>query len=352
MKEERLNKAVYQMCRLAAAGFNDWKSLGDIYARRQGDLLLLNYTAKAQISGRWNRVEQVCRGLIIDTRRGTVAARPFDKFFNWEEGGRKSFSPIVTVSEKVDGSLGILYRVGDEYGIATRGSFDSEQALVATQMLGNHDLGFLPSEYTLLFEIVYPENKIVVDYGDKRELVLLAARNRHTGEYVSREATDYIGLHAGFRRPKVYDVESVDGLLAAVAALDGQSEGFVVEFADGKRFKFKGERYRELHKILSGLSFNFVLNAIKTGVAEETRLALPDEFVGEFDNMASSIEAHVLDVLTDLKMAYAICDGQDRKEFAGKVTARYPELAPYLFAMKDAKSEQEIRDMILRREYK
>ena len=57
----------------------------------------------------------------------------------------------------------------------------SDQAVEATKMLQNHDLSNLNRDWTLLFEIIYPENKIVCDYGDTRNLFLLAGFDKKMG---------------------------------------------------------------------------------------------------------------------------------------------------------------------------
>ena len=85
--------------------------------------------------------------------------------------------------EKLDGSMGVLYIMPDgEKAIASRGSFVSDQAKFATEYLNEKysEVRFLP-QYTYLFEIIYPENRIVLDYGNKKEIVLLAIRENHTG---------------------------------------------------------------------------------------------------------------------------------------------------------------------------
>src|SRR5438874_2440055 len=98
-------------------------------------LTIYNYTAKCQYDQLWSDVTRVCRGLIIDDN-GTVVARPFPKFFNMDEHSRSDivFSKAFTITEKVDGSLGVLYPSGDGWAIATRGSFTSGQAVKATEI--------------------------------------------------------------------------------------------------------------------------------------------------------------------------------------------------------------------------
>jgi len=157
--------AVDDIINKVLSGFTDWGSLGGIYVRERHGLLLFNYSNAALFSGEWNPYERVCRGLMIDSQTGQIAALAFPKFFNWMQGGRCTKAHVVEATEKQDGSLAILYR-DDGLKICTRGSFDGEQALWATDFLNTMypDLGeTLPEDITLLFEIIYPENRIVID---------------------------------------------------------------------------------------------------------------------------------------------------------------------------------------------
>src|SRR3972149_3073306 len=101
------------------------------------DLLIWNYTPKAQFSRYWTDETMMARGLITDLE-GNVIARPFRKFFNYSEHtGEDSKLPSLPmetfeVFDKLDGSLGILYWRGETPYIATRGSFSSDQAIRGT----------------------------------------------------------------------------------------------------------------------------------------------------------------------------------------------------------------------------
>src|SRR6187402_342704 len=78
------------------------------------ELFILNYTEKAAYEGVWNNVTLNCRGLIVDAGNWLIA-RPFPKFFNYGQPGCPEIDldePVV-VSDKLDGSLGILYRNPD-----------------------------------------------------------------------------------------------------------------------------------------------------------------------------------------------------------------------------------------------
>lgn len=325
--------------RLVVEGCTDWKQYGEVVVRPFGDLLIFNYTQAAQYAHRWNLFEQVSRGLIINARTGEVVARPFDKFFNWFEGGRKADGHIVTITEKMDGSLGILYRDGGRYAIATRGSFDSDQALWATRFLNEYyDLRGLPDEWTLLLEIVYPQNRVVVDYQGAEELVLLAIRNRSTGEYLPFFPTVFETAEAfGFSIPRTYQFNNVTDIMAAAAVLDEKTEGWVVEFSDGQRFKFKGDKYLELHRLIFGLSFKNTLAAVASGTVAYVREQIPDEFLGQFNAWVEEIEATVRTIQVEVAAALDAAPKDSRKEFALWVRANHLPLAPYLFAALDGK---------------
>ena len=111
----------------------------DIVNHPQFDWLsIVSYTKHAQIDREWNEVTMNCRGIIFDNRDYTILYRGFEKFFNQEELeglGIKVPELPFEAFEKLDGSLGIMYFVNDVPYIATKGSFQSEQAIHATKIV-------------------------------------------------------------------------------------------------------------------------------------------------------------------------------------------------------------------------
>lgn len=156
------------------------QAIDDGYVRVQHHpelpLRILNYSEKVQWEKAWTSVTLTCRGLIVDDE-GNIVARPFGKFFNYSEHpeGSLDLGAYAVVTDKQDGSLGILYPTPDGHAIATRGSFTSDQALHATKIWQERyaDKVTVYPDTTYLFEIVFPENRIVCDYGDLDDLVLL-----------------------------------------------------------------------------------------------------------------------------------------------------------------------------------
>jgi RNA ligase len=234
---------------------------------------IFNYTEKAAYENVWNDVTLKCRGLIVNFVTDEVVARPFEKFFNYGQRGAPEWSmdTLVSVADKVDGSLGILYStpgVENGWSIATRGSFTSEQAIQATRMLHERYPNYVPTDNTTqLFEIIYPENRIVLDYGGDSELVLLGAVDNETGRWYaphewpnsgwwgpSAKSFGVVSLADALRMPPR---ENAEGLvlhrvqIETDAALNVRACGGVDSSA---RLKIKQDDYVALHRILTGTS--------------------------------------------------------------------------------------------------
>lgn len=333
-------RTIEDIVSLAKQGCSEWKSFGSVDVKEKDSLLLFNYTNNAR---RWNFFEQVSRGLIINRVSGEIVARPFDKFFNWGQNGQTTDSPILSVTEKMDGSLGILYRQNG-YKIATRGSFTGKAVIVATKLLNeNYNLDSISDEWTLLFEIISPENRIMIDYGSTRALVLLAIRNRFTGDYLSLHRVKEIANTCRFPVPKVFSFSTVSEMTELQKSLDGNQEGWVAEFADGQRFKFKGDRYCELHKIAAGVSLKKTAEAFISGTVDKFRMTIPDEFLEEFEGYLDQVKSTVLKTVQETEKAFAAAPkSETRKDFALWVQNNHEHLAPYLFAMLDGKEVETV----------
>lgn len=314
----------------------------------EADLIIWNYTPKAQYSKTWDEYTTMCRGLITDLE-GNVVARPFPKFFNLNETPETSVenlpAEVPEVTEKMDGSLGILYKVNGKARIATRGSFSSEQAKWATKWLNDNyaNRAFLEG-YTYLFEIIYRENRIVVDYGKREELVLLAMIENETG----REVGDLDLL--GFSLPKSYS-GTIEYLASCAEYLEGNDEGFVCRYSNGLRVKIKGKEYVRLHRLITGFSSKSIWECLRDGTnIEEMLERVPDEFYqwvastrkdlqSKFDSIKEQVSKEFLAVTTELEMVYGdgtgVLKDVPRKEWALRIQKTiYPKL---LFALIDSR---------------
>jgi RNA ligase len=245
-------------------------------------LKVYNYTARTQYERVWNASTLMTRGLI--TRDNEVIARPFQKFFNYDEIPKSSNNVLKgpwEVLEKLDGSLGILYKFREnDYRIATRGSFDSPQAIWATKFFKEHFLEWKPIDnLTYLFEIIYPENKIVVDYENREELLLLDVLETKTNERVD--------VYSPFERCPTYGFSTEIPM-----AERNNKEGYVLVNSKGFRVKVKHEQYKRLHKLITECSNITVWEYLSQNLAiNELIDNLPDEHYPWLKNQIDSLKA-------------------------------------------------------------
>lgn len=285
-------------------------------------LTILNYTERCQYErGLWSTVTLSCRGLIHDDA-GRIVARPFRKFFNYGQPDAPTLdldSPAI-VTDKLDGSLGILYPLGNGYAIATRGAFASEQAQHATALLRSRYASYVPPEgWTPLFEIVYPENRIVLDYGGRDELVLLGAVEIATGRSVGPN-DDTLAAWL-WQRADVFPYRTLADALAA--PLRTNAEGLVVHLVwSDERVKIKQADYVALHRIVTGLNERIVWEHVSEGKPVADLLApLPDEFHEWAGGVAARLLATVESAAAEVEHAYStiltsLPPSPTRKDFA------------------------------------
>jgi RNA ligase len=241
---------------------------GHIRVRRHPSqpLAIANYTRRAAYQRVWDDVTRQCRGLIWNVETLEVVARPFPKFFDLYETGERTPDCPPVAHEKLDGSLGILYRVDGAWSVATRGSFDSEQAVWATGHLRRRygDLR-VPAGVTPLVEVLYPENRIVVDHG-REDLVLLGVIEVATGADVPLWEIDWWPGPTAAQ----HVVASADGAYRlATGDAFARREGLVLAwYRPGRpsvRAKVKHPSYVELHRIVTGSTERDIGRAVVVG---------------------------------------------------------------------------------------
>jgi RNA ligase len=246
---------------------------------------IYNYSRDCQFSESWDEITLNMRGTVLD-REGNIVARVFPKFFNMEEHKPEEIpNEEFEVFEKMDGSLGILFHYEGEWHLATRGSFVSDQAIKGKEILSRYRYEKLIPGYTYLFEIIYPENRIVCDYGYE-DLVMLAVIDNKDGyelrihdNDIHLEGIRFANLYnnLGFKIVKKYD--GVQDYKQLKSMIKNNAEGFVIKFKSGFRMKIKGEEYVRLHRLLTNFSNVDIWELLKDGRdLDEFLDRVPDEF--------------------------------------------------------------------------
>lgn len=236
------------------------KDMGDGFIKKAQHpdlpLAIYCYSHLAQFKQYWTRETMACRGLIVDQTNGQVIARGPGKFFNYGQPGTPSFSleDECIVTDKLDGSLGIFWLYEGHAGIATKGSFTSPQALKATELLNTTEEG----EYTIsqwdkdmtlwqtpIFEIIYPDGRIVLDYGKEESIRPLGSVDLEKG-IIRRQLNTDLVLKRNITVAEALAIPprpNAEGLVLDVLTPDG-----VVHL------KIKQEDYKRLHAIVTGTS--------------------------------------------------------------------------------------------------
>jgi len=311
-------------------------------------LSICNYTPKAQYEERWDPITLQCRGLIFDFD-GRVVARPFEKFHNLDHENLPPLESWTVAYDKIDGSLGIIFNYQNEWHVATRGSFTSDQARWAQKKLPDYldALNAVRREpLTWLVEIVYPENRIVCNY-DFEGLVLLGARSVEHGDILRPEQLPWTGR----KSEKLFE-----GTLLMALELEPRegAEGLVLYIED-EMWKLKQEDYVALHRLMFGLNERRVweiaacvdlrregyeLKQISSGIGldpkdieriweryplndhtsaiEQLKEELPEEFRPWLDRVDWKLSAQFAACLRSAQnwVGFAQMKASDRKEFA------------------------------------
>ncbi len=250
-------------------------------------LSIYNYSRTCQYDSMWDEITLACRGLILDNE-GNVVASSFAKFFNYEELLWPNKIPekgdYVYVQEKVDGSLGTLFYYNDEWHLATKGSFTSEQAVKGMEIIkSKYNLKAFMPDMVYICEIIYPENRIVVDYKGKEKVVFLSVTSK--GEELHWTTAQAVFKASGIPKEDLVKTEQhfVFGpelYRSLKAKNEVNKEGFILRFQPGNfRMKIKFEEYVRLHRILTGFSSKDIWEMMSKGENLEPLLErVPDEF--------------------------------------------------------------------------
>lgn len=286
-------------------------------------LLIANYTSKASFDRAWDHVTRRCRGLIWHGETKEVVARPFEKFFDLNETTHRPPDRPPLAHEKLDGSLGILYPSSGGWRVATRGSFDSWQALWATAYLRDNFESFdAPAGLTPLVEIICRDNRIVVEHHAEG-LVLLAAIDHASGADLPLWEVDW---WPGSQVDQHVVDSAHDAYLLATSETYEQREGLVLTWYRPNRPSFRAKvkhpRYVFLHGILTAFTERDVWRAV---VAEEWRSRAAPSEIGKVLNVSAETAAAVPNLADALALTPPeFCARVD--EVVGRLRTRYAQM--------------------------
>lgn len=272
------------------------------------DLNILNYTEAVQFKHKWTDTLLQCRSLIVDGK-GNVKSRSLSKFFNLEQDkcyDKDLITDNYRTFDKADGSIGTLfyYSYDDvensenegEWIFYSKGSFQSDQAIIGRQILEENFPQYqkLDKTQSYVFEIIYQENKIVVDYSDIRTLLYISSFMVDGTEKLESNEM----LNKGF---DIVEEFTYDSSLNDLKNMNiDNKEGFVILFDSGLRLKLKFEDYLNLHRTVTNLTPKYILDLVKSDkTIDEIVEMIPDEFHSWFNKIMTKIQRYITDIKTE-----------------------------------------------------
>jgi hypothetical protein len=320
-------------------------------------------------------VADQCRGLILRPGRiiteddggiigpTTIVARPMDRFFN---AGDSVAAPIdwktARIQEKLDGTMCIVYydTVKQEWHIGTRavpeadvpfGSPPGSPLLNNTfaelflyamgktreEIWGHPPAGDLfytahgqfftglNKEWTYVYELTSPLNRVVVKY-DKYRVTMLAARETQTGDYV----TDQVRYEEFLCLPSEWRLNTLDEIRAFVDCSDpAKIEGAVVIDANNNRVKVKSKAWilASRSKDMVTLSKRGALRSIIDGSITNVLPLLDSDVVEYIEQLQGGLKEYSR--VVDISAATFKKVTTDRKAYALMVQASGLWTAPF-----------------------
>ena len=278
---------------------------GNINVQREDGLEIFSYSKSCVFDGAWDKFTLMARGLILCPKEKKIIALTFPKFFNFGEVSTKLPDLPFRAFSKYDGSLGLVYFYKDKWKVATKGSFQSEQAVWATDYLNKYgSLDKMNPNITYLTEIIYAQNKIVVSYSFEG-LVLLSGYYLDSGIELNRNEIITEGNTVGFTIAKEEKYESLDEMLKVTETLDVNNEGFVVRFSNGYRIKIKSQEYCRVHRLISNCTPLAIWDMLRNNDnLDIIRIDLPEEHQKDFDNIIGLLQKQFDDNIKIIKDFY------------------------------------------------
>ena len=327
----------------------DWKGLlqKDPYfleIKEDEGYTLLKYN---QIKSDFSQpIVQECRGIILDSNN-KIVCWPFDKFFNFGEPNAAEIDwSSARVQEKLDGSILKLWYDGC-WRLSTNGTIDAYktelnmnellkvncsfttfgQLFEAAKNYKDIDLNALNPNYTYMFELVSPYNKVVISYP---EIILnhIGTRNNITGEELN--------VDIGIRKPKEYPIHSLEDCVRCASELTADEEGYVVVDKYWRRIKVKNPVYLQLHRMVSNnqLKIKDILHMLFENEQEEFLTYFPEYRIA-FEEVKASLDHMKERLLQNRIQLFHFTTYVTRKDFALEVMNLDKENSDFYFKSYD-----------------
>lgn len=266
------------------------------------------------------------RGHVFDETGNCVSAT-FEKFFNINENSSCQLKDLnfykARYYEKRDGSMISSLVIDDKVYLKTKKSFYSDVVIAAQKALTEKEENVIQVlnafEYTAIFEYTDPAYPIVLHYGTKPQFVLLAARNRITGEYLDYQTLANIAFTHGAEIIEKYPSKTIDECLTEINEVTNR-EGYVIHLQSGQRVKLKFDWYRGMHRLHTALRTRDVAEMIIDSSIDDVKSAVVTQGldISKIEVIERQVIAELLDIKTQVQKEYEIVKDMSFKDIASR----------------------------------
>jgi len=268
-----------------------------------------------------------------------VRKQAIPKFYNYGETQRyvsyhnAEKTPIQAVTEKLDGSLIQVMEIGGELVAKSKGSFTSNQAIMANEILSNREdiRNFIKNELyfdnnsMIHFELIGSKNRIVVGYDVEAELRYIGTVDSMCNIHFRKDVPIPSVKHYQF---------SVKGLIKRQET-ETVGEGYVVQYKDGMIEKFKTEHYKKRHNLVfRSLVPNILLEMVINNKLDDlNEIKLEDEDVEFINNAKVKVVNFLNNALKIIEKIQEEAKHLSQKELAEKYAKTTPffKIASYKY---------------------
>lgn len=213
--------------------------------------------------GGWTKDNLHLRSVIYDAKTEEILSMGFFKYFNYGQAPDLYPNPEDFddwyINTKIDGSTLVMDFLDNDILMRTRGIFDyrtqknaDDFPLIFEKYPNVDALMTRHRDYTMLFEIVTPNNRIVINYPEV-DFYFIGAVHKPTMTMMDGNWLDELARIYRLQRPKKYSFKSLEDVSNIIKEWRDE-EGVVVSYNNGlNKIKFKADRYCFLHRVMSGI---------------------------------------------------------------------------------------------------
>jgi T4 RnlA family RNA ligase len=276
---------------------------------------------------KFNKLVSECRGIVLEKDSWEVVARPFDRFFNLGEcpNTTKNFNwKDFNVTEKVDGSLIIVYHYNEMWHANTSGSFglgecpntNGETWRDLFWRASGIDDRMLYPHYTYIFELCSLYNKVVITHK-KPKVYLLGMRVTENGDECNLNVVQEWGETLRVDWVPDFNIHTEEQLHKFMKEKEQGPlwEGVVARDSNGIRFKAKDPRYVAWHRLKNNGNLIMAKNVVPIVLENEMSEVLLQ--FPEYEEQITKVKTELDREYSNLCDVWEECKGlESQKDFA------------------------------------